>query len=220
MILDMHVHSTASRGSNVRPSEYAKRIVGLREKGYNIDGFVLTEHNRYFKFNFINDFKRKYNIFVFVGVEVNTNLGHILLYGVSDNSFRRNKYIDSQELIDWANDNNCIAVPAHPFSKNKHTWWKVVLSNIRGVEVIEGLNGSLSQEENTAAMDYARKNNLKVIGGSDAHRIRQFGKCLTKFDCEIATIDDLLDALSYSSYKPIYMREAKWEDVTHLEENT
>jgi predicted metal-dependent phosphoesterase TrpH len=212
MILDMHVHSTLGEGGHARPSEYAKRVNYLRENGYDVDGFVLTEHNKFGKNGFHEEFKSKYDVTVFSGVEVTTNLGHILVFGVKDNSFRRSHYLDSQKLIDWANNHNCVAVPAHPFSINTRSKWSTELARIRGVYVIEGLNGALSIEENKNALDYAKQNKLRTIGGSDAHRLRQFGRCLTEFSVEIATIDDLLDALAHAKYAPIYLEDARKKD--------
>ena len=209
MIVDMHTHSTNTDGYP-RPCEYAKWVVELRKRGYEIDGLILTEHDRYSPADFKDDFKRKYNVLVLRAVELNTRMGHLLLYGVQDNTFRtngKNEIFESEDIIDWAVENDVVAVPAHPFSENNNTLWNLTLRDVRGIETIEGLNGAMSRKENEEAMRYAKKNNLKTIGGSDAHRRRQFGKYMTKFKCEITSLDDLVYELNHNDFYPINLNE-------------
>ena len=45
------------------------------------------------------------------------------------------------------------------------------------------------------------------IGGSDAHIVSQIGKCGTKFDAPIETIDELVEALKSNSFTAIKLQQ-------------
>ncbi|HDQ59966.1 MAG TPA: hypothetical protein ENN30_02120 [Candidatus Woesearchaeota archaeon] len=210
-VLDLHVHS-ALNGGYARPSEYAKRVGYLRENGYKVDGFVLTEHVKFVPADFFDDFLRKYKVLAFRGVEINTVFGHALLIGVANNSFRRCRIHKIQEIIDWSYDNNASFIPAHPFSNGRKSRWDYALPKLRGVYAIEGLNGAMSAEENCRAIDYAHRHKLKTTGGSDAHRLRQFARALTDFRADIESMDDLLDALAHGRYRPVSLEDSLIEE--------
>ena len=253
-VLDMHVHSTLGKGGYFRkhmndethnpykmagtskPRDYVNRILELRQGGFEISGFVFTEHYLYRKIDFQKQFKERYNVSVFSGVEVGTNLGHMLIYGVQDNSFLKilksdmdsildPPNLDAQAVVDWAKTNDCVPVPAHPFSSKKRSEWKyydcekhaLLIETINGIDVIEGKNGACRTRENKRAMKCAKTNSWNTLGGSDTHCLYSrdpynFCRCITKFDTpEITSDDDLIAILNHGSYRARYMFEPRYE---------
>ena len=47
MFLDLHTHSVASDDSRATVEQFVRWTGVLRKKGYQIDGFVLTEHRQF-----------------------------------------------------------------------------------------------------------------------------------------------------------------------------
>src|SRR5690606_10371610 len=82
--LDLHVHSTdGSDDAGGTVEGYLKWIAAKRAQGYRIDGFVLTEHRRYDPERDYTDLAAKYDALVLRGVEVETDIGHVVVLGVT-----------------------------------------------------------------------------------------------------------------------------------------
>jgi len=84
--IDMHVHSNFSYDSK---EDIANYIDKAKEMG--IDGICLTEHDRYELnpdeqkvYNFAKWYANREGIFLARNVEVSTEYGHILVYGMPD----------------------------------------------------------------------------------------------------------------------------------------
>ena len=81
---DLHVHSTdASDDAGGTVEGYCKWIESRRKAGYQIDGFVLTEHRRYLGEVDYSVLAAQYGVTILRGIEVETDVGHVLVYGVS-----------------------------------------------------------------------------------------------------------------------------------------
>ena len=148
MYIDLHTHSVSSDDSRATVEQYVNWVGVLRRKGYQIDGFVLTEHR---KFDFDEDYaglSAENEIVVLKGSELDTNLGHFLVYGVSEELARRIDFgdvrLDAMELVAAAEDTGAIAIPAHPgrfgiglyeFARNG-----VDLGALRAAELFNGSN--------------------------------------------------------------------------------
>src|SRR5262249_59826314 len=61
----------------------------------------------------------RFGVMVFKGIEADTNLGHLLLFGVTREVLRRfdlsTRMLKSDTLIELVHDGGGIAIPAHPF---------------------------------------------------------------------------------------------------------
>ena len=118
MFIDLHTHSVSSDDSRATVEQYVKWVGVLRRKGYRMDGFVLTEHR---KFDFDKDYSAlaaENDVLVLKGSELDTNCGHFLVYGVTEELASRmdlgNVHMDAVELVRAAEECGAIAVPAHP----------------------------------------------------------------------------------------------------------
>jgi predicted metal-dependent phosphoesterase TrpH len=199
MILDMHVHTQISQDATATVEEYCEAIVKYRES-FPIDGFVLTEHrviDRSIDYRKIGD---KYGVQILQGVEADGDFGHILLYGVTTESLRyidlNNRRLNDREVIHIMKECGGIAIPAHPFRESLHG--KALEERrdwVAGVEIIEQLNGANTEAQNTRASTIVARDNLRGIGGSDAHYVSWFLKCATAFDRRIETMQELVEEL-------------------------
>ena len=212
MFLDLHSHSTSSDDSRASVEQFVKWASVIRRKGFQIDGFVLTEHR---KFDFDKDYSqlaRDNDLLILKGSELDTNCGHFLVYGVTEELAGRidfgNVSMDAPTLVHTALECGAIAVPAHPgrfgiglveFIDNG--------ADFSGISVAEHLNGSNRPGEQERAEELIARMGYKTIGGSDAHSVSAIGTCMTAFDNPIASAEDLVRELLGSSYRPIRLEE-------------
>jgi predicted metal-dependent phosphoesterase TrpH len=209
MIIDMHVHTRLSGDSSATVEKYCRAIQKYR-RHRTFDGIVLTEHSMYDRSNRYRRIGEKYHVRIFQGIEVDTNLGHLLIYGVTDRFLKKidilRKSLHSEKVIKTINDCNGIAIPAHPFRASKYG--KALLRHDPGVDeisVIEELNGCNSPEENRRAKALAEQNGMGGIGGSDAHYANRiwFLNSATEFDSPIHTMEDLVKELRQGHFRAV-----------------
>ena len=148
MFLDLHTHSVASDDSRATVEQFVRWAGVLRKKGYQIDGFVLTEHRQ---FNHQVDYTKlgsENGLLILKGAELDTDTGHFLVYGVTEELTNEidfgNVSMDAVELVEVARNIGAIAIPAHPGRAG--IGFSEYLSNGKKgfdtVKVVEGLNGS------------------------------------------------------------------------------
>ncbi len=203
MILDLHNHSIKSDDARAKVENYCKWI---DKRGLDLDGFVLTEHRQYDSSSDYRPLEDEYGLLIFKASEVETEYGHVLLFGVNE---------DLQQAFDFSDvriplavvlreSKRCgaFAVPCHPsraivgmFSHFDE------LGEAPGVEVVETLNGGGRGTENADAIRLADEYGYRGIGGSDAHIVSHIGHCVTEFDDEIKSIEDLVASLAGDRYR-------------------
>jgi len=197
MILDLHNHSVASDDARAKVENYCQWI---SRRELPLDGFVLSEHRQFDSVSDYRDLEDRFGLVILKASEVETEYGHVLVFGVND---------DLRAAFDFSNvklslaavlrdSKRCgaIAVPCHPgrprvgMSAHFET-----LGPVDGVTIIETLNGGSRGRENEIAIELAEQRGYQGIGGSDAHIVSQIGRCATRIEREIRSMDDLVCAL-------------------------
>ncbi|MYA61092.1 MAG: PHP domain-containing protein [Dehalococcoidia bacterium] len=212
MFIDLHTHSVSSDDSRANVEQYVKWIGVLRKKGYTIDGFVLTEHR---KFDFDKDYSalaEENGILIMKGSELDTNMGHILVYGVNEALADAIDFsdvtMDAIELVRAAEEFGAIAVPAHPgrfgiglceFADNG--------ADFSRIKAAERLNGSNRPGEQERAEEFIDLLGVHSTGGSDAHLVSAIGKCMTNFDGQVFNESDLVRELHSGTFGPVRLDE-------------
>ena len=212
--LDLHVHSTdGSDDAGGSVEGYLKWIAARRAHGQRIDGFVVTEHRRFDPDRDYSALAAKYDTVVLRGVEVETDIGHVLVFGVTPEFLAKfdltSVSLPYDDVFRTAWETGGIAVGAHAGRPRigcvEHVDDRGV--TLEGVRVIEALNGGSNDYENGRAFDLAEARGLRVVGASDSHFVSALGRCLTRFDRDIKTMDDLVATLRDpdASYAPMYL---------------
>jgi len=127
------------------------------------------------------------------GIEVSTDCGHLLVFGVTDHSWNRwgrNNYLKVSQVVESVHLLGGICVAAHPFRGWESLDDKVY--SLDGLDAIETHNGVNSSNQNQLAVEAAMKLGLPTIGGSDCHMIDQVGRAYTEFSNPITNISDLV----------------------------
>ncbi|MEI7926370.1 MAG: MaoC family dehydratase N-terminal domain-containing protein [Chloroflexota bacterium] len=216
--LDLHVHSSdGSDDAGGTVEGYLKWIAARRKLGFKIDGFVVTEHRRFDLDRDYSELAARYDAVVLRGVEVETTIGHVLVFGVTPEFLAKfdlsSVSLPYEEVFKAAWETGGVAVGAHAGRPRigcvEHVDERAV--TLEGVRVIEALNGGSNDYENGRAFDLADARGLRVIGSSDSHFVSALGRCLTRFDRTIKTMDDLVAALRDpdASFAPMYLDDTK-----------
>ena len=213
--LDLHSHSTdASDDAGGTVEGYAKWIVARRKRGYHIDGFVLTEHRQYDPATEYSALSEQYGVTILRGAEVETDIGHVLVYGITPEFVRgfdlKSVALPYVDVFKAARETGGFAVAAHAGRPRIGLAEHV---DTRGVAVegivtaIEQLNGGSSNEENGRGQELADRFGLKCVGGSDAHFVSAIGRCLTAFRRPIISVEELVQELTHGEYHPVTVEQ-------------
>ena len=204
-IIDMHLHTTAGASdSGLDPEDLAAEAVARGLTGINI-----TEHDRLWDTHKLARYREDHGgLFVTNGMEVSTDLGHMIVVGLTQYvaGIRR-----AEELRRVLDDLGGFMVVAHPF---RH-WFDPVYFRKQGkepftmtpeqaaermpvfqlVDAIEALNGANTPRENIFALQVAKVLGKPVTGGSDAHSRSGIGFYCTVLEKEVSTPEDFLAEL-------------------------
>lgn len=201
--IDMHNHTFFSPDSTSDPIDFVERAIEI-----GLNGVAVTEHNSFLASEPFETLKDKYDgrIRIFRGVEYSSHEGHVLIFGIKDDSFiTLGVEAPIREVIKYAGEKNAVIVLPHPFRE-----WSLLRSDIgglQGVSAIEAYNGHNNKEENAKALIEANRLGLPTTGGSDSHNIAEIGSCFTEFHNEI-TYDNFLDELRKGRYRGICSADA------------
>ena len=213
MFIDLHTHSVSSDDSRATVQQYVKWVGVLRRKGYRMDGFVLTEHR---KFDFDKDYSAlaaETDVLVLKGSELDTNCGHFLVYGVTEELATRidfgNVQMDAAELVQAAEECGAIAIPAHP-GRFGIGFCEYVgnVGAFSGVRIVERLNGSNRPGEQERADALIGERSYLGTGGSDAHVVSAIGSCMTEFRGEVHSESDLVKLLRAGDFRAVRLEDA------------
>ena len=135
-------------------------------------------------------------ILVLPGVEVTTELGHVLVYGLDALVPR---ITDAKRLRAFCDEQNALMFLAHPA---RDPGLRVPRAAMELFDGVEGLNGCDGPLQNQSASSRGRTRPLPPIGGSDSHALHEVGTAATEFAATIETLDDLMAALRSGDYRP------------------
>lgn len=213
-VFDLHVHTVrGSSDSSLTPEqliEEAQRI--------GLDGVCLTEHSGGWETQELETTFRDAGLTVVRALEVDTDMGHILVFGLHRHTSGMHKAADLRKAVNRAGG---VMISAHPFRNlfNKPPYnVNLLFKNserrpetadeasghplFQLVDDIEVANGSNTDEENLFTLDVAGRLGMGGTGGSDVHSTHGLGKCITMFDGDIGGESDLIDALKAKAFTP------------------
>lgn len=210
MILDLHLHSELSDDSRAPVEQYLK-ILQRKRAERPLDGIVLTEHRQFDLSRDYRDLEDKYGFLILNAAEVETEYGHILVYGVNADIVKRfdftNVRLPAQEVITEVERMGGIALPCHP---GRPTVGLCIhyeqRGPLEGVVAVEALNGGSKKGEDARTQALIDQYGYGAFGGSDSHLVTFIGICATRFEAEIRTTEDLVTALKSKRYRPVDFR--------------
>ena len=167
---DLHMHTNASPCSRAQPEAIVNAAVGA-----GMDGIAITDHDTLENYPAVRDAAPP-ELQVIPGVEVTTTQGHVLALGIDEVPPRSNPV----RVIESIHDQDGLAILAHPFDRLRESYTIGVDQILRLADGIETINSRcLRAEYNLKADRIARKYDLAVTGGSDAHFPHEVGRAYT-----------------------------------------
>ncbi len=205
MILDLHTHSIKSDDGRAKVENYCQWI---RSKEVPIDGFVLTEHRQH---DFESDYSalaQRHDLVILKGSEVETEYGHVLVFGVTEALTRQFDFsridLPLSMVIEACEAHGAVPVPCHPGRPRVGMFAHTDELGIpEGVRIVEIYNGGSRDDEDQIAIDNAEQLGYRGIGGSNSHIVSHIGRCATKFSVEIASMEDLINALNTGDHQAV-----------------
>jgi histidinol phosphatase-like PHP family hydrolase len=220
--LDLHTHSMdGSPDAGATVEGYLRWITRLRVDGDRIDGFVLTEHRKLDLQHDYSALAEQYQVTVLRGMEIETDGGHVLVYGTSERFFKEIDIsivsLPYEDVFQAALEHGGIAVGAHAgrprIGLADHVENRG--ASLDRVDLIESLNGGSDATENGRALRLAEEHNLATIGGSDSHYVTGLGSCLTAFEEPVNNIPALVEQLRAGNVHAVSREEMRSAEQHH-----
>lgn len=209
-IVDMHVHTVrGASDSSLTPEELVKVARGIGLSGANI-----AEHDRVWDVRQIEEFRRQSGLFVSQGMEVSTDMGHMIVIGLGSYLPGIRRSGELRRVVDEAGG---FMIAAHPF---RHFFDPIHFRRdgrppfemapeeaaermpvFRLVDELEVANGGCTPHENQFALRVARVLGKRGIGASDCHSTQGVGCFVTVFEEGLRDQAHMLELLRGGRYR-------------------
>ncbi len=208
MIVDLHAHS--SPRSSCSKASLADLVASAREHG--ADAICLTEHDVMWPEDELAAASREVGMTLFSGVELSTDVGHVLAYGRLERPLW-SKY-RLEQLVEEAERGLLALVLPHPVRYDvgaravragrtppaagdvaaRPAW-----TAVHGVECGSTQTTPAEQALTADALSAVPR---PAVAGSDAHAPRRAGAWATEFSDEVRTVEDLVTELRAGRVRP------------------
>lgn len=190
MLVDLHTHTRAySRCSALTPDALVR---AARER--DLDAVCITEHDALWTLDEVRALGESMEFTVFRGIEVTTEVGHVLVFGASA---YHPAMATLEELHRIVRAEGALMFLAHPSRR----YGTLPPENLNAYfDSVEAHNGTEGLLQNDAAVSLARNMRLPGVGGSDSHSVREVGVCATRFDQTFETEAAFIDAMRSGAY--------------------
>ncbi len=202
MWIDTHCHTKYSYDNWLEPLDLIRRA-----KALGLDGVCITEHYSYEASEPVERIGREEGLLVLRGVEIATDRGHLLAYGIEDdgwNVWRRDSYLPLDEVIERINLLGGICAPAHPFREIGLSSLLDGLLELEGIAAVESHNGGNIDSDNDLAIQASQHLGLPTLGGSDCHKVVAVGRCATEFLQPVHDMPSFLAAVRAGACRGAY----------------
>ena len=203
-IIDMHVHTVrGASDSSLTPEQLRKEAQRIGLTGVNI-----SEHDRVWDERQIEEFREQSGLFVSRGMEVSTDMGHMIVVGLDSYVPGIRRAAELRRVVDEAGG---FMIVAHPF---RHFFDPIHFRRdgrqpfdmtpeeaaermpvFRLVDEMEVANGGCTPQENQFALRVARVLGKRGIGASDCHSKQGVGYFTTTFEEELRDQAHMLELL-------------------------
>lgn len=197
---ELHCHNVFSNfhlGAKEPPYDCNVTFRDQLEKCKELDLRVLfvTNHNTLDGYSQILKYKNNHqkfkNIQIYPAEEISTDTdAHIIAYGIQDEI---KPGLSIEEIIDEIKKQNGISSAPHPFGLVD-----ALREKAKECDMIEVFNSNnVDVVSNVKANEFALKNNMIQVSGSDSHVHSTIGRCVNVIDSE-NTLDDVLSAMQHN----------------------
>ena len=214
VLIDLHNHTYPKSDDSFLSAD---ELVDAA-KSAGLDGICITEHDDFWSSDDTAELTKRHGILVLPGSEINTDAGHVLVFGLQRYRFGMHK---PTFLRAEADSLSAVLIAAHPYRRRyledpasdpeirKGMLDRVIADpQLQLFDAIESFNGRGSPNENLFARDLNHTLRMPGVGGSDAHRIYQIGTAATRFERRITSIEDLITEIRAGRTTPVSLASA------------
>jgi predicted metal-dependent phosphoesterase TrpH len=211
MLIDLHSHTwPRSHDSVLNPNDLVERA-----KRAGLDAIVFTEHDTLWDEASVREIAERHGFPVLAGVEISTDDGHILVFGIDKYVFGMHR---ADQLAKYVEAAGGAMVAAHPYRRqmpwyirNDEEYEQALQRAARNpayqyCQALEELNGRGSDKENAFAKRLCDMMGMPGTGGTDSHAIQDIGKCATYFEREIRSERDLIAEILAGRFYAVDLR--------------
>jgi hypothetical protein len=209
-IVDMHVHTVrGASDSSLTPEQ----LIGVARR-IGLTGVNICEHDRVWGGRQIEEFRRQSGLFVSRGMEVSTDMGHMIVIGLDTYVPGIRKATELRQAVDKVGGFMIVAHPFRHFFDPIHfrrdgrppfemTPEEAVerMPVLRLVDELEVANGGCTLRENQFALHVARLLGRRGIGASDCHSTQGVGCFVTLFEEKLRGQAHMLELLRSGRYR-------------------
>ncbi len=196
MLIDLHCHTRPlSACSSLTVDEL---IDGARRAG--LDGICLTEHDRLWPAGEISRLSALHDFVVLRGMEVTTELGHVLVFGLDRAPAGMFLAAQLRAEVERAGALMALAHPARAGMPRVDRDTTALL-----FDTVEVVNGSDGVEQNRAAAAMAGATRFPGLGGSDCHTGSEIGRAATRLPRRVTTEAELVAALREGRHQALWL---------------
>ena len=208
MLIDLHTHTRPlSWDSYLTPDELVER-----SRAAGLDGIVLSEHDFAWDPEQIRALARRHNFPVFHGMEVNTEDGHILVYGMERYVYGMHRSFELARLVEEAGG---AMVAAHPYRRQMPWYIDSEREYQEALErasrnpayahcvALEKINGRGTRKENDFSARLCDYMGMPGTAGTDAHARIDIARCATYFERRIGDVYELIEELRAGRFQVV-----------------
>jgi len=186
---ELHAHSSLSYDGRDSVELLLEQAAAV-----GLDAIAITDHDEIDASLAAVDLAPSYDLVAIPGMEVTSRAGHVLALGVER---AIEPGLSFEETIERIHDQDAIAVVPHPFQESRSgVLAHISKEELLAADAIEIYNSRLlTGRSNRQAERFARRNNVPVTAGSDAHISEMVGQAVTRLDAEDDGVPAILEAI-------------------------
>jgi predicted metal-dependent phosphoesterase TrpH len=196
LLIDLHCHTRVYSSCSVLTPDALVRAA----RAAGLAGVCITEHDALWPTENLRALAAEFDFLVLAGVEVSTDAGHVLAYGLSSYGPELSPL---RALRRRADEDGALLYMSHPVRSSQLRKPANLEDSLDSLEICNGSEGVLANE---TSQRLAASFRLPGIGGSDAHSAREVGACATEFESPVRSMDDLLRELRAGRYRAVSLR--------------
>ena len=208
MLIDLHTHTRPlSWDSYLSPDDLVDR-----SKKAGLDGICLSEHDYLWDPEEVIALGKRHNYLVMPAIEINTDDGHILVYGIDKYVYGMHRSLDLARHVSAANG---AMVAAHPY-RRQMPWYMDDEREYHDALVrasknpayghcaaLEKLNGRGTVKENQFSAALCEFMNMPGTAGTDSHSRSDIGRVATHFERDIHDVLELIEELKSGRFEAV-----------------
>lgn len=214
MLIDLHIHTKPLSHDSLLTADDA--VILAKER--RLDAICLTEHDFFWDPAEVAAISRKHDFPVFPGVELNTEDGHFVVFGLREWVYGMHR---TSELAELVQSEGGVILAAHPYRRQlpfellKDGDWTDAMARAAAnpaydhVAAMESHNGRGSERENAFSQELCERLGLPRIAASDSHEPKDVGVCATDFSSNVSSVEELIAELKSGRFEPTVMHSSE-----------